>query len=374
VDKKIFFFYSQLYKKQHHQCQSFKKSIIIVTNNLITRVFKNENYSVPIWFLRQAGRHIPEYFQIRKDERDFVNFCLNEDLIIKSTTLPLKYYDLDAAIIFSDILMIPWAMDRNVKFTKNFGPSLKPMVPDETKFLKNISLRSKLEPLKNSISYLRNKLPKSISLIGFAGAPWTLACYMIEGTGSKDFINTRKALWGSYKWFMELIETLIIYIADKLEMQARAGADILMIFDSWSHMIPNNFFDDCAIRPTARIIDILRSKKIFVPVIGFPFKSGSSIIKYSFESKVDCIALDWSVDLCWALENLNKEVVLQGNLDPASLIPSHSDYLRENVLNILDIMKDRRFIFNVGHGLTPDCKIDNVKEVVSIVRNYNKKV
>ena len=342
--------------------------------NLINKVFKDKNSSIPIWFLRQAGRHIPEYFQIRENENDFVNFCLNEDLIIKSTTLPLKYYDLDAAIIFSDILMIPWAMDRNVKFTKNFGPSLKPMIPNETKIPQNISLISKLEPLKNSISYLRDNLPKSISLIGFAGAPWTLACYMIEGRGSKDFINTRKALWSSHKWFIKLIETLIIYIADKLEMQARAGADVLMIFDSWSHMIPNNFFYDCAIRPTAKIVDILRTRKISVPIIGLPFKAGGSIVKYSFESKVDCIALDWSVDLCWAKQNLNKEVALQGNLDPASLIPSHSDYLKENVLTILDIMKDRRFIFNVGHGLTPDCKIDNVKEVISIVRNYERKV
>ena len=173
---------------------------------------------------------------------------------------------------------------------------------------------------------------------------------------------------------MELIETLICYIADKLEMQARAGADILMIFDSWSHMIPNNFFDDCAIRPTAKIVHILRSRNIYLPIIGFPFKAGGSIVKYSFESKVDCIALDWSVDLFWAVKNLNKDVVLQGNLDPASLIPSYSTYLKENVLTILDIMKERKFIFNVGHGLTPDCKIDNVKEVISIVRNYNRKV
>ncbi len=341
-----------------------------MSNNLITKVLKSRDSSVPIWFLRQSGRHIPEYFQIRKNEKDFISFCLNEELIIKSTTLPLKYYDLDAAIIFSDILMIPWAMDRDVKFTRNFGPSLKPMIPGETKILQNISLNSKLKPLENSIHYLRDKLPKSLSLIGFAGAPWTLACYMIEGTGSKDFINTRNGLWGSNKWFMELIETLTIHIADKLEMQARAGADILMIFDSWSHMIPNNFFDDCAIRPTAKIIEILRSKKIFVPVIGFPFKAGSSIVKYSFESKVDCVALDWSVDLCWAIKNINKDIALQGNLDPAALIPSQSDYLRENVLTILDKMKNRRFIFNVGHGLTPDCKIDNVKQVISIVRNY----
>ncbi len=340
--------------------------------NLISTTLKGNKSDIPIWFLRQSGRHIPEYFEIRKKETNFINFCLNEDLIIKSTNLPLKYYDLDAAIIFSDILMIPWAMNRDVKFTKNFGPTLSPMIPDETEILQNISIRSKLEPLKNSINHLRNTLPRTIGLIGFAGAPWTLACYMIEGKGSKDFINTRKALWSSHKWFMKLIETLIVYIADKLEMQAKAGADVLMLFDSWSHMIPNNFFNDCAIKPTARIIDILRSRKIFVPVIGFPFKAGPSIVRYSFESKVDCIALDWSVDLRWAIMNINKDIAIQGNLDPASLIPFHNDYLSQNVLRCLDIMKDKRFIFNVGHGLTPDCKIDNVKEVISIVRNYNR--
>ena len=345
-----------------------------MSDNLINRVLRDEKKDIPIWFLRQAGRHIPEYFKIKRKETDFISFCLNENLIIESTNLPLKYYDLDAAIIFSDILMIPWAMKRNVKFNKNFGPSLNPMIPEETKILKNVSISSKLEPIKNAINYLRNNLPKNIGLIGFAGAPWTLACYMIEGRGSKDFINTRKTLWSSHKWFMELIETLIVYIADKLEMQARAGADILMLFDTWSHMIPNNFFNDFGIRPTAKIVDILRSRKIFAPVIGFPFKAGSSIVRYSFESKVDCIALDWSVDLHWAITNINKDIAIQGNLDPVSLIPSPSTYLKQNVLTILDTMKDRRFIFNVGHGLTPDCEINNVKEVISIVRNYDRKI
>ena len=345
-----------------------------MTDNLINKTINGENCDIPVWFLRQAGRHIPEYYEIRKKEENFIKFCLNEDLIIKSTELPLKYYDLDAAIIFSDILMIPWAMNRNLKFTKNFGPSLKPLIPDESEILKNISISSKLEPLKNSINYLRKKLPKSIALIGFAGAPWTLACYMIEGKGSKDFVNTRKALWSSNKWFMQLIDTLVVYIADKLELQAKAGANLLMLFDSWSHMIPSNFFNDCAIMPTAKIIDILRSRKIFVPVIGFPFKAGSSIVRYSYESKVDCISLDWSVDLRWAVSNINKDIAIQGNLDPASLIPSQSNYLRKNVLNILDIMKDKRFIFNVGHGLTPDCKIDNVREVINILKKYNGKI
>ena len=137
-------------------------------------------------------------------------------------------------------------------------------------------------------------------------------------------------------------------------------------------MIPNTFFNDCAIKPTAKIVDILRSRKIFTPIIGLPFKAGTSIVRYSFESKVNCVALDWTVDLHWAIMNINQDIAIQGNLDPASLIPSKSDYLKRNVLTILDIMKDRKFIFNVGHGLTPDCKIDNVKEVINIVRNYNK--
>jgi len=341
-----------------------------VNENPISTLFNKLNSEVPIWFLRQAGRHIPEYYEIRKKENNFISFCLNEELVIESTKLPLKYYDLDAAIVFSDILMIPWAMNRNVRFSENFGPLLDPMIPDETLILKNISISDKLEPLKKSISILRKDLPKSKSLIGFAGAPWTLACYMIEGKGSKDFINTRKALWNSNNWFMELIEILSLYVAQKLEIQAKAGADLLMIFDSWSHMIPNNFFEDCAINPISNIVQILREKKIFTPIIGFPFKAGSSIIKYSYETQVDCIALDWSVNLNWANNNINKQIAIQGNLDPASLIPTKSYHLKKNVLAILEIMRDRRLIFNVGHGLTPDCKIENVKTVIDIVRNY----
>ena len=341
-----------------------------MNKNPINNLFNNLDCHVPIWFLRQAGRHIPEYYEIRKKENNFISFCLNEELVVESTKLPLKYYDLDAAIVFSDILMIPWAMNRNVRFCKNIGPLLDPMIPDETLIIKNISISQKLESLKRSISILREDLPKSKSLIGFAGAPWTLACYMIEGKGSKDFINTRKALWNSNSWFMELIETLSLYVAQKLELQAKAGADLLMIFDSWSHMIPNNFFEDCAISPTSNIIQMLRDKKIFTPIIGFPFKAGSSIAKYSYETNVDCIALDWSVDLNWANNNINKQIAIQGNLDPASLIPKNSYHLKKNVLAILEIMKDRRLIFNVGHGLTPDCKIENVKTVIDIVRNY----
>ena len=339
-------------------------------NDILTNFFLNKRSSIPIWFLRQAGRHIPEYFKIRQKSDSFIDFCLNPKLIVESTKLPLKYYNLDAAIVFSDILMIPWAMNRKVNFIKGIGPNLQPMVPNETKILKNIDISQKLEPLKTSISILREELPQYTSLIGFAGAPWTLACYMIEGQSSKDFLNTRKALWNSNKWFMELIDTLSIYVAEKLEMQAKAGADVLMLFDSWSHMIPVNFFKECGINPTAKVISILKSKGITKPIIGFPFKAGSSLIEYSYESNVDCIALDWTVNLNWVNKNINSSIAVQGNLDPASLIPFDSCHLENIVLSILNIMKDNRFIFNVGHGLTPDCKIKNVRKVIDIVRNY----
>ena len=340
-------------------------------NKLLLNSVKNIQKKTPLWFLRQSGRHIPEYFEIRAKAKNFIEFCLNKNLVVESTKLPLKYYDLDAAIIFSDILMIPWAMDRGVKFVKGEGPILNPMVPDVTKIKKNIDIFQVLSPINDAMHTLKKDLPSHISLIGFAGAPWTLSCYMIEGKGSKDFVKTRTALWEAKKWFNELIDTLIFYVAQKLELQARAGADVLMIFDSWSHMIPYPYFQEFGIKPVAKIIELLRSKNIQQPIIGFPFKAGNSLVQYSYESNVDCIALDWTVDLDWALKNLNSSIAFQGNLDPSSLISENSFYLEESVKSILQKMQNRKFIFNVGHGLTPECKIKNVKNVINIVRNYS---
>ena len=339
-------------------------------NNKILNVFKKDKSpEIPIWFLRQAGRHIPEYFSIRSKADNFIDFCSNTNLIVESTKLPLKYYDIDAAIVFSDILMIPWAMNRNVRFINGIGPTMDPMIPNETIISDNINIIEYLKPLEKALTILRSSLSKEVSLIGFAGAPWTLACYMIDGQSSKDFIETRKAVWGSYKWFNKLIETLIIYVADILEMQAKAGADVLMIFDSWSHMIPSIFWKEFAIEPTKKIIKLLRNRKVFNPIIGFPFKGGNSIVDYSYESGVDCIALDWTVDLPWAINNINSDIVIQGNLDPAALI-IENPYLFKNVDFILSNMIEKRFIFNVGHGLTPECKIDNIRAVIKQVKNY----
>ena len=340
-------------------------------NNKIINVFNKENVSSPpIWFLRQAGRHIPEYFSIRSQSKNFIDFCLNTDLIVQSTKLPLKYYNIDAAIVFSDILMIPWAMKRNVQFVKGVGPVMDPMIPNETEILNDIDIKNLLRPLDKALKILRLSIPNHVSLIGFAGAPWTLACYMIEGQSTKDFLLTRKAVWSSNNWFNKLIDSLIDYVVDILEMQANAGADVLMIFDSWAHMIPSFFWKDFGISPTKKIINNLRKRNILIPIIGFPFKAGSSLINYSYESGVDCLALDWTVDLNWAIKNINPNIVIQGNLDPASLIDKNNN-LDKSVKLILDTMNNKRHIFNVGHGLTPECKIENIKKVIEIVKNYN---
>ena len=340
-------------------------------NNKIINVFNKENVSSPpIWFLRQAGRHIPEYFSIRSQTKNFIDFCLNTDLIVQSTKLPLKYYNIDAAIVFSDILMIPWAMKRNVQFVKGVGPVMDPMIPNETEILNDIDIKNLLRPLDKALKILRLSIPNHVSLIGFAGAPWTLACYMIEGQSTKDFLLTRKAVWSSNNWFNKLIDSLIDYVVDILEMQANAGADVLMIFDSWAHMIPSFFWKDFGISPTKKIINNLRKRNILIPIIGFPFKAGSSLINYSYQSGVDCLALDWTVDLNWAIKNINPNIVIQGNLDPASLIDKNNN-LDKSVKLILDTMNNKRHIFNVGHGLTPECKIENIKKVIEIVKNYN---
>jgi len=342
-----------------------------VYNNKIINIFNEENVNTNhIWFLRQEGRNIPEYFSIRNQSKDFIDFCLNTDLIVQSTKLPLKYYNIDAAIVFSDILMIPWAMNRNVKFVKGVGPVMDPMIPNKTEILNDIDIKILLKPLDQALKILRSSIPNNVSLIGFAGAPWTLACYMIEGQSTKDFLLTRKAVWSSNNWFNKLIDILIDYVVDILEMQANAGADVLMIFDSWAHMIPSFFWKDFGISPTKKIINKLRKRNILIPIIGFPFKAGSSLINYSYESGVDCLALDWTVDLKWAIENINPNIVIQGNLDPASLIGNNSN-LDKSVKLILDTMNNKRHIFNVGHGLTPECKIENIKKVINIVKNYN---
>ena len=323
----------------------------------------------PKWFLRQAGRHIPEYFSIRKKHKSFIDFCLDENSIINATILPLKYYNIDAAILFSDILLIPHFLGQKVTFEKKTGPVLKKISINKEFIKKDIDLND-FTSIKNAISKIKKKLPPSKDLIGFCGAPWTLACYMIEGGSSKDFATTRTFLWNEEEIFFKLINKLIKNCADFLEYQYLAGCTVLMIFDTCSSMIPDRYWVKFGIEPIKLIVDILRKKNIKCPIIGLPFKSGEMLIQYSYESLVDVVSIDWKTSLDWALKNINKHVYTQGNLDPAILTSDNPIAIKKEVYRILDLTKKRCHIFNVGHGLTPEVKIKNVKYTIKLIDDY----
>ena len=336
-------------------------------NTLIS--LKNNNI-IPKWFLRQAGRHIPEYYTIRNRHKNFIDFCLCEDSIFNATLLPLKYYNLDAAILFSDILLIPYSLGQNVTFKKNIGPLLQTIEIDNDFLKKNINFKD-LKPLQNAILKIKSKIPPSKDLIGFCGAPWTLSCYMIDGGSSKDYSKTRTFLWNDEKQFVKLINKLTNDCVDFLEYQYFSGANVLMVFDTWSNMIPDKYWTKFAIEPIKFIVEALRKKNIQCPIIGFPFKSGEMLIQYSYESLVDIVSIDWKTNLNWALSNINKNVITQGNLDPVLLTSDNKSAIKKEVFRILDITKNRCHIFNVGHGLTPEVKIENVKYTIDIIENYS---
>lgn len=337
---------------------------------MISKLIRLKDNSLkPKWFLRQSGRHIPEYFTIRNKHRSFINFCLNERSIIEATILPLKYYNIDAAILFSDILLLPHFLGQKVSFEKKIGPILEGIIIDD-KFLKKEIDLNDFTPIKKAIFEIKKTLPPLKDLIGFCGAPWTLACYMIEGGSSKDFAKTRTFLWNNEKSFFKLINKLTKNCADFLEYQYLAGCTVLMIFDTWSSMIPDRYWVKFGIEPTKLIVERLRKKNVKCPIIGLPFKSGEMLIQYSYETLVDVVSIDWKTNLNWALKNINENVITQGNLDPAILASDNSLSIKKEVYRILDLTQKKRHIFNVGHGLTPEVKIKNVKYAIKLIDDY----
>ena len=337
---------------------------------MISKLVTYRDYRIkPKWFLRQAGRHIPEYFTLRSQHDNFIDFCLNQNSIIDATILPLKYYNIDAAILFSDILLIPHFLGQEVTFKSKVGPVLREIEINEKFLKKNINLNNFIS-IKNAICKIKEKLPPSKDLIGFCGAPWTLACYMIDGGSSKDFAKTRTFLWNNEKMFLKLINKLTKSCVDFLEYQYLAGASVLMIFDSWSSMIPDRYWVKFGIEPIKYIVARLRKKNVTCPIIGLPFKSGEMLIQYSYESLVDVVSIDWKTNLDWALKNMNDNVITQGNLDPVLLSCDNLHAIKKEVHRVLNLTEKKCHIFNVGHGLVPEVKIKNVKYVIKLIDNY----
>ena len=334
-------------------------------DTLRTCIKEKKTSYTPIWFMRQAGRYLPEFREIRKNNPDFIKLCLNPNLINEITLQPLKRFDLDAAIIFSDILMIPYGLGQEVEFKKGIGPILENLNLEKIINTDPIDFVKKLFPVYKGIEQVKNNL-KEKNLIGFVGAPWTLLLYMLNKKSPKnnfDFnkINKDKFLINR---LLKKIEEMICLHIDK---QIEAGANIIQIFDSWAGLLPKKELPNYCYIPTLKIVDHVKSKKI--PAICFPKGIGESYVDFCSVVKPDCISIDYEIDPVWIKEKLNGTPI-QGGLDPKILL-TDKEKIKKATENYLNVFKDYPYIFNLGHGVLPEIKPETIEYVIQIVRDKN---
>ena len=322
----------------------------------------------PVWIMRQAGRYLPEYREVRKSADNFIDFCLTPEKACEVTLQPIRRYDFDASIIFSDILLVPHAMGREVKFIPGTGPFLEKLsdiaelnLPSEEKYL------TFLKPVSETVSLTRSKLPQKTALIGFSGAPWTLMTYMLEGGSSRDFNLSRQFLWSEPAQSEKLLRVLCEYIVCFLSLQAKAGANVLMLFDSWAGAVPAARRQSVIIDMHNQIITDLRAKNIQLPVISFPKGLSEGLIDYCDQVDIQALGLDNYTDRHWVARNLRKDIVLQGNMDPLALVAG-GDQMKAEIDDILECFSNRRHIFNLGHGIVPQTPLENVSALLAQLR------
>ena len=324
-----------------------------------------DKYCKSVWFMRQAGRYLPEFRKIRSQNPDFIELCLNSELSSEITLQPIKRFNLDSAIIFSDILMTPYALGQEVKFIKNQGPELSDFNTERFLDKKEKEFSQKLNPVYKAIEITRKNLDKKKTLISFIGAPWTLMVYMLNIKSSKAHINLEKLEKKSTD-MNKILNKLINFLCIHINNQISAGAEVVQIFDSWAGLIPiKNITDYCFI-PNAKLVDFCRKNKI--PNICFPRGIKKKYEEFNKIVKSDGISLDYEIDPEWAKSNL-KDVVLQGGLDPKILLKSEKEML-EGATKYIHIFKDIPYVFNLGHGLLPETDPDRVKRLIEFYRNY----
>jgi uroporphyrinogen decarboxylase len=322
----------------------------------------------PIWLMRQAGRYLPEYRALRAKAGSFWTMCMNPEMATEITLQPIRRFGFDAAIVFSDILVVPFALGREIAFEDNVGPSLVP-VNDVMGLARDPTIwRRKLEPVYQTLGAVRAELRAETALLGFAGAPWTLATYMAAGKGGDD--QRAAKLWG-YRdpvGFDALLELLGDCIAQHLIGQLEAGADAVQIFDSWAGGLPDDAFARWVITPTKRIVDKVRAVRPDAKIIGFPRATTlRGYERFAAQTGVDAVSIDTAAPVGWAAQTLSRSVAVQGNLDPAALIAG-GRALAESVDRIVDAMRGRPFIFNLGHGVVQETPLEHVAELVARVR------
>ncbi len=322
----------------------------------------------PVWLMRQAGRYLPEYRELRSRTGSFWTMCMTPEIAAEITLQPIRRFGFDAAIIFSDILVVPFALGKQIVFEDSVGPSLEPVQSvyeldlDEGRWL------TKLTPAFETIRRVRSELDPEIALLGFAGAPWTLATYMAEGRGSQD--QRAAKLWGYRKpeEFAQLLGVIERCVAAHLIAQLEAGATAVQIFDSWASGLPDRRFAEWVVAPTRRIVKQVRAKLPSAKIVGFP--RGATLegyAQYAAETGVDVVSVDTAVPMTWAAKMLSHHVAVQGNLDPLALVAG-GDALDVAVDDILTAMRGNRLIFNLGHGVVPETPVEHVARMLKRVR------
>ena len=331
--------------------------------------------SPPIWLMRQAGRYLPEYREIRAQQRGFLDLVYTPELAAEITMQPVRRFGMDGAIVFSDILVIPHALGQPVTFVEEKGPVLDPVrSPEQLKILTPEKFQATLAPVYETLKTVRGQLDRegfdNTALIGFSGAPWTLACYMIEGGASRDFIHAKSWAYNDPNGFADLIDILTEAVIEYCLGQIEAGAEVIQLFDSWAGVLDHNLFTRWVVRPTRRIAEALKQAAPHIPVIGFPRGSGRLALDYAQNTTVNALALDQQTAPKWVASTYQSLLPVQGNLDPVCLLTGGMA-LQVAVEDILAHLSKGPFVFNLGHGIIKETPPEHVEELVQMVRGWN---
>lgn len=321
----------------------------------------------PIWIMRQAGRYLPEYRELRKRAKSFLDFCYSPALATEAVMQPLRRFPLDAAILFSDILVVPDALGQKVWFVEGEGPRLEPLLPlSEWKLGEPEKAIQRLSPVYETVERIKANLDPNVALIGFAGAPWTVATYMLQGRGG-DKDEARRAIYQRPDDVDALMNVLVETTAQHLAAQVRAGAECLQIFESWAEGLPPFAFQRVVIDPTRKLVQRLRALGVTVPIIGFPRGAGAQLGAYAAETGVTALGVDTATPAGFAYEVAPEGMPLQGNLDPQTLVVG-GEALERAAREVLNAFRSAPHIFNLGHGITPDATPENLAHLVKIVK------
>ncbi|MCC5970872.1 MAG: uroporphyrinogen decarboxylase [Pararhodobacter sp.] len=336
----------------------------------ILRALAGEKQAVPpVWMMRQAGRYLPEYMATRAQAGDFLSLCYNPELAAEVTLQPIRRYGFDAAILFADILLLPQALGADLWFVTGEGPRLSTITsPADLARLKPVdTIHDTLGPVYQTLRIVARELPRETTLIGFAGAPWTVATYMVAGRGTKDQGPAHKLKDEQPEVFDALMERITLGTIEYLSAQVQAGAEVIKLFDSWAGSLKGDDFDRYALEPARRIITALKARHPDLPIIAFPREAGERYIGFARATGADCVALDNSVAADWAAEKVQVDGCVQGNLAPGHMVTGGPALVSET-RRIVQAFAGGPHIFNLGHGITPDADPDNVSRMIEAIR------